>query len=161
MLLFCSNCCIIGAKVLPIKAEDKTMDKNLLIFIAVGIVFMYFVSNFVTELQKEDEELQSTSFHKKHGIDKFMKEDSIGQTILDVEGEPAKVQIAAWNQSRLKNELIEYFPDFNTMKLFAKERVRGEALRTKLIKHIDTTEKRFFAGEIDAEKAKKELEILK
>lgn len=146
---------------LPINAKDRTMDKNLLIFIAVGIVFMYFVSNFVTDLQKEDEQLQSTSFHKKHSIDKFIKKDSIGQTILDVEGEPVEIQVSAWNQSELKDDLIEYFPDFDTMKLFAKERVRGEELKTKLVKYIDNVEKRFFAGEIDAEKAKKELETLK
>ncbi|MDM5272577.1 hypothetical protein PGH07_10360 [Sulfurovum sp. zt1-1] len=137
------------------------MDKNLLIFIAVGLVFMYFVSNFVTELQKEDENLQSTTFHKKHSIDQYIKKDSIGQTILDVEGVPEDVQVAAWNASKLKKDLIEYFPDFDTMKLFAKDRVRGDTLRTKLIKHIDTIEKRFFSGEIDAEKAKKELETLK
>ncbi|UFH59246.1 hypothetical protein [Sulfurovum mangrovi] len=137
------------------------MDKNLLIFIAVGIVFMYVVSNFVTELQKEDEQLQSSTFHQKHSIDKFIKKDSIGQTILDVEGEPLELQVSAWNHSALRSELVEYFPDFDTMKLFAKDRVRGEELKTKLIKYIDTIEKRFFAGEIDAEKAKKELATLK
>lgn len=100
------------------------MDKNLLIYIAAGIVFMYFVTNFVNELQEEDEKLQSTAYQKKHNIDKFMKTDSIGQIILDVEGESVYVQVSAWNQSQLKNELVEYFPDFNTMKLFAKERVR-------------------------------------
>jgi hypothetical protein len=137
------------------------MDKNLLIFIAVGIVFMYVVSNFVTDLQKEDEQLQSSTFYKKHSIDKFIKTDSIGQTILDVEGEPIEVQVSAWNQSALKSELVEYFPDFDTMKLFAKDRVRGEELKTKLVKYIDTIEKKFFAGEIDAERAKKELATLK
>lgn len=136
------------------------MDKNLLIFIAVGLVFMYFVTNFVNELQEEDEQLQSTAYQKKHNFDKFMKTDSIGQTILDVAGESAEVQISAWNQSKLKGELIEYFPDFDTMKLFAKERVRGEILHSKLHQHIDSVEKRFFSGEIDAEKAKKELETL-
>jgi hypothetical protein len=89
-----------------------------------------------------------------------MKTDSIGQTILDVEGESEDVQVSAWNQSKLKHELIEYFPDFDTMKLFAKERVRGEILHSKLYQHIDSVEKRFFSGEIDAEKAKKELETL-
>ena len=136
------------------------MDKNLLIFIAVGLVFMYFVTNFVNELQQEDEQLQSTGYQKKHSIDQFMKQDSIGQDILDVEGESAEVQVAAWNQSKLKHALIGYFPDFDTMKLFAKERVRGEILRNRLHQHIDSVEKRFFSGEIDAEKAKKELETL-
>ena len=94
-------------------------------------------------------------------MDKFIKKDSIGQTIIDVEGEPESVQVSAWNQSKLRYELIEYFPDFDTMKLFAKDRVKGDALQKKLAKHIDTIEKRFFSGEIDAEKAKKELETLK
>ncbi|MDD2450656.1 hypothetical protein [Sulfurovum sp.] len=137
------------------------MDKNLLIFIAVGLIFIYFVTNFVSTLQEEDELLQSSAYQKKHSFDQFMKTDSIGQNILDVEGESAEVQVSAWNQSKLKDELIEYFPDFDTMKLFAKERVRGEILRTRLYEHIDNVEKRFFSGEIDAEKAKKELEVLK
>ena len=116
------------------------MDKNLLMYIAAGVLFMYLISNFVNDLQNEDENLQSSSYQKKHAQDKFIKKDSIGQTIIDVEGEPESVQISAWNQSKLRYELIEYFPDFDTMKLFAK---------------------RFFSGEIDAEKAKKELETLK
>ncbi|MDD3592205.1 MAG: hypothetical protein PHO65_06165 [Sulfurovum sp.] len=136
------------------------MDKNLLVFIAVGLAFIYFVTHFINDLQEEDAQLQSTAYQKKHSFDQFMKRDSIGQDILDVEGESEEVQVSAWNQSKLKQELIGYFPDFDTMKLFAKERVRGEILHSKLHQHIDSVEKRFFSGEIDAEKAKKELETL-
>ena len=161
LFLFFLNLCIIDIKVLARAVKDKVMDKNLLMYIAAGVLFMYLISNFVNDLQNEDENLQSSSYQKKHAQDKFIKKDSIGQTIIDVEGEPESVQISAWNQSKLRYELIEYFPDFDTMKLFAKDRVKGDALQKKLLKHIDTIEKRFFSGEIDAEKAKKELETLK
>jgi len=136
------------------------MDKNLLIFIAVGLGFMYLVTNFVNDLQEEDHQLQSTAYQKKHRFDKYMKTDSIGQSILDVAGESPEVQILAWNQSKLKHELMEHFPDFDAMKRFAKERVRGEILPSTLYQHIDSVEKRFFSGEIDVVQAKKELETL-
>lgn len=137
------------------------MDKSLLIFIAVGIAFIYFITNFIGDIQQEDEKFQSSTYHEKHRYDQFNAVDSIGQEILDVTGQPESVQIAAWNNSHLRHELKKYFPDFSTMKLFAKERVRGDILKMRLYKHIDSIEGKFFSGDINAEQAKKELDTLK
>jgi len=137
------------------------MDKNLLIFIAVGIIGIYFVTNFVGDIQKEDEKFQNTAYAKKQQYEQFNSKNSIGLDIIDTTGAPAEMQIEAWNKSQLKKKMIEYFPDFSTMKLFAKERARGEVLVPKLLKQIDTVEGKFLAGTIDAEAAKRELKTLK
>lgn len=137
------------------------MDKNLLIYIAVGVVFMYLISNFVGELQEGDEKLQSQAYKDKRSQDQFIKKDSIGQTIIDAEGQPESVQINAWNNSELRYQLVEYFPDFDTMKVFVKDRVKGKSLQARLLKHVDMVEKKYFSGEVDAERAKEELATLK
>lgn len=137
------------------------MDKNLLIFIAVGIAGIYFVTNFIGDIQKEDDRFQNTSYNEKQQYDQFMSKNSIGLDIVDVAGQPADVQIMVWNQSKLKKKMVDYFPDFDTMKLFAKERTRGEVLAPALLKHIDRVEGRFLSGTIDSEQARKELSVLK
>jgi len=137
------------------------MDKNLLIFIAVGIVGIYFVTNFIGDIQKDDEKFQNTEYTKKQQYEQFNSKNSIGLDIIDTTGASADIQIEAWNKSKLKKQMIDYFPDFDTMKLFAKERTRGEVLVPKLLKQIDTVEGKFLAGTIDSEEAKRELRTLK
>jgi hypothetical protein len=47
------------------------------------------------------------------------------------------------------------------MKIFVKERVRGEAFQAKLTASIDDVEAQYFSGAMDAEQAKRELSLLK
>ena len=137
------------------------MDKSFLIFIAVGLAFIYLIVHFISDIQEEDETFQTSAYKQKQQFDRFITKDSIGQTIIDVEGEPENIQIKAWNGSKLKDEMIDYFPDFSTMKVFIHNRVKGNILKKKLLKHINDIEGKFFSGTIDSEEAKKELNTLK
>ena len=137
------------------------MDKSLFIFIAIAIGFLYFITSFVGDIQKEDDKYQNVAYQEKHKYDQYQSVDSIGQTILDLTNVDFKMQASAWNASELKDDFLNNFPDFSAMKTFVKERVRGEIFQKKLIENIDIVEGKYISGTINAEKAKRELDLLK
>ena len=136
------------------------MDKSLFFFIVIGIGFLYFITNFVGDIQ-EDEKFQSEEYKQKHQYEQYKSVDSIGREILDLTDAPVNIQVQAWNNSNLKTEFLELFPDFSEMKIFVKERLRGEVLQVKLIASIDSVESQYFSGKMNAEQAKRELSLLK
>lgn len=136
------------------------MDKSLFFFIVIGVGFLYFITNFVGDIQ-EDEKFQNEEYKQKHQFDQYQSVDSIGREILDMTGTPANIQVQAWNNSKLKTEFLELFPDFSEMKIFVKERLRGEILQVKLTASIDSVESQYFSGAMNAEQAKRELSLLK
>jgi len=137
------------------------MDKGLLIFVAVGIGFLYFITNFIGEIQEEDDRYQNQEYQEKHKYDQYHTVDSIGREILDLTGADDITQMAAWKESRLKQEFLALFPDFDEMKKFAKERIRGKVLETKLFHKINEVEGSYFSGTMNGEQAKRELGMLK
>jgi len=136
------------------------MDKSLMIFIAVGVGFLYFITNFIGDIQ-EDDTLQNSEYKEKHKYDGYQAVDSIGQEILDMTGAETSVQVAAWNASILKSDFLMLFPDFSEMKVFINERVRGKAVKEKLINSVNEAEDKYFSGTMNAEQAKRSLDTLK
>ena len=137
------------------------MDKSLMIFIAIGLGFLYFVTTFVGDIQAEDDAYRNNDYNQEHIYDKYQTVDSIGQRILDLTGADVTTQLGAWNNSMLKDEFLELFPRFDEMKSFVSDRIRGQLLKNKLTHTIDTIEDQFFSGTINAEQAKHELSSLK
>jgi len=135
------------------------MDKSLLIFIAIGMGFLYFITSFVGEIQEADDKYQNEEYQQKHKYDQYHSVHSIGQEILELSGADAATQIAAWKESRLKQDFLVLFPDFDAMKKFAKERTRGDALQAKLLKMLDDVEGKYFSGTMNAEQAKRALDL--
>ncbi|MEA3433410.1 MAG: hypothetical protein U9R13_02415 [Campylobacterota bacterium] len=137
------------------------MDKSLLIFIAIGVGFLYFITSFVGDIQEEDDKYQNLEYQQKHMYDEYQTVDSIGREILDLTGTDAATQMAAWEKSRLKEEFLVLFPDFGEMKKFVKERTRGDALQAELLKLLDDVEGKYFSGTMNAEQAKRAIDLLK
>ena len=132
-----------------------------MIFIAIGIGFLYFITTFVGDIQAEDDNYRNNTYNEEHAYDEYNTVDSIGQDILDVTGASNAVQMKAWNKSLLKDEFLDLFPDFSEMKNFVDDRVRGEALQSKLKQVISKTEDKFFTGTITDVQAKRMLSSLK
>ncbi len=128
-----------------------------MLFLLIGLGGIYFVTTFVGDIQKEDEVYRNQGYDEENKYNQYKKEDSIGREILDVTGAPVSIQMDAWNASALKNEFLEVFPDFSGMKVFAKERVRGNALQSKLNSTLESVEDAFFSGAMSAEDAKRKL----
>jgi hypothetical protein len=137
------------------------MDKSLLIFIAIGLGALYLVTNFIGDIQEEDDAYKNNDYAIEHKYDQYHKVDSIGQSILVFDTADIKTQVDAWQASNLKQEFLGLFPDYTEMRKFVKERTRGEALQTKLLKTIENVEGKFFSGTLNAEQAKQMLDSLK
>lgn len=137
------------------------MDKAFLVYVAVGIGFLYFITSFVGDIQAEDEKYRNDGYNQEHLYDKYKGVDSVGRDVLNLLGENPATQVAAWNESNLKNEFLDIFPDFEEMRKFAKERVNGKALNAKLQAQINSAEDKFFTGVVTAEEAKQQLGTLK
>jgi len=136
------------------------MDKSLFFFVLIGIGFIFFITQFVGDIQQDDK-FQSEEYKQKHQYDQYQAVDSIGREILDMTDAPVNIQVEAWNQSPLKKEFLALFPDFSEMKIFVTERVRGEMLKSKLNASIDKAESEYLSGSMNAEQAKRSLDQLK
>jgi hypothetical protein len=137
------------------------MDKSLLTYIAIGLGGLYFLTNFVGGIQDEDDRLKNDEYNTKHQFDEYHSSDSIGQNILDLTGADTYTQINAWQESNLKHEFLALFPNFSEMKSFIEDRIRGEALKTKLRSTVNKIEDQFLSGNIHTEQAKRQLSSLK
>jgi len=137
------------------------MDKTFLVFVVIGIGFLYFVTNFVGGIQKEDEQYRNKGYEQEHKYDAYAGVDSVGRNVLNLLGADANTQVSAWNESKLKEEFLALFPDFDEMKKFANERINGDPLKTKLQAQILSVEDKFFSGSMTADQAKQALGSLK
>jgi len=137
------------------------MDKSLLIFIAIGLGAVYLVTNFIGDIQEEDDAYKNNQYKVEHKYDKYQKVDSIGQSILVFDNIDVKIQVSAWHASELKIEFLELFPDYVEMKKFIKDRTRGDALQAKVLNVVNKVEGKFFSGTLNAEQAKQMLDSLK
>lgn len=133
------------------------MDKSLFIFLLVGVGFFFFITDFIGDIQKEDETFRNDGYNQKQANTKYDSIDSVGQNILNLLGADAKTQVSVWNKNKLREEYILLFPDFGDMKNFIKDRIIGDALKSKLLAQINSIENRFFSGSMTTEQAKQEL----
>jgi len=136
------------------------MDKSFLMFMGIGIGILYLTTDFIGDIQKEDDRYQSEEYKEKNEFNKYQITDSIGRSILDLTGVDSATQLKAWNKSKIKDEFLAVFPDFDEMKKFVKERTRGDALQKKLRKTINTVENGYFSGTMSAEEANRMLSSL-
>ena len=137
------------------------MDKSFMIFVALGMGFLYFVTTFIGGIQEEDDAYRNKDYNQERQYDQYQSVDSIGQGILDLTGTDSKTQLGAWNSSMLKEEFLDLFPRFDEMKDFTKDRIRGKILQDKLTQTLNTIEDGFFSGTMDSEQAKRMLSELK
>ena len=137
------------------------MDKSFMVFLAIGFAFFYVVTTYIGEIQEEDENYQNSAYQEAAKYEKYNAIDSIGQSILDVSGADTATQIAAWNNSMLKEDFLMLFPSFDEMKHFINDRVKGKTLQDKLMSTVSGVEDKFFSGTMDEDQAKSTLGSLK
>ena len=131
------------------------MDRSLFVFIAIGIGFLYLVTNFMGELDTEDN-IQS-SFQNKENYNQYISYDSLDQIILDMNNATFQKQKDIWNHSELKDEFLSLYPNFKEMHKFIDERVIGDTFAQKLHSFIKDIEYKLISSKIDSIQAKKEL----
>ncbi len=133
------------------------MDKSFMIFVGLAVGALYFITNFIGDVQEDDSNYRNEGYIKAHKYDDYLGKDSIGRNILNLYNATPEVQVAAWNDSDIKKEYLKLFPNFEEMRKFIDERVNGKQFNQKLLKHLEGVETRFFAGKISAERAKVDI----
>ncbi len=136
------------------------MDKAFLFYILIGIGFLYFMVNVEKDANASYDGDKSPAYKQEHRFDKYQAEDNVGRSILNVSRADAATQVAAWNQSTFKEEMIDLFPNFDAMKTFAKERIRGDILQHKLLDEIDRVESQYMTGKMTESQVKDALRHL-
>jgi hypothetical protein len=136
------------------------MDKPFVVYVATGLGFMYLLTNFITEIEKDEgyPTIQEEPNDEKYA--KYIKYDSIGRPILDVKNLTINIQKEAWNHSSLKKDFLSFYPDYDEMKKYIKERVVGEKFQNYLLQNISKIEKDFLLGKINSDKALLRLKSL-
>ena len=135
------------------------MDKGLLTFLAIGLIAIYLATNLIGDIQ-DDGEKQRGTYKKDNKYEQYYSVDIIGDTVLDVQNIDAKKQLEVWNQSELKKEFMELFPNFDAMKRYVNEKIRGEALQKKLLQRIDKVEMQFISGIANGVQSKAKLNAI-
>lgn len=130
------------------------MFKGLLFLLIVGFSGAYFVKNFVGEIQDKSAAYSSS---KKAALasQKYYRENSIGELILDLEGISENEQIKIWQESPIKDEILAAAPNFEEMRYIASERICGSPIKEKVDKAVNEAESEFVAGELKAGEVKK------
>jgi hypothetical protein len=130
------------------------MFKGLVFLLIIGFSGAYIVKNFVGEIQEETGAYSSAK--KTAQIDqKYYRENSIGELVLDLEGTPDNKQIRVWDESPVKTDLLAAVPDFEEMRYIAQERLCGSPIKEKVKGAILEAENSFVSGELKAEEINK------
>jgi len=137
------------------------MDKAFLLYVLIGIGFLYLITNFVGDIQAEDDKYANQAYAEEHKYDKYKSMDNVERPILDLKETDLGTQIKIWNSSQLKNEFISFFPDYEAMRTFVTERIKGTALSQKLFEEIDRVEEQYVSGTMSIPQVKETFLNLK
>ncbi len=128
-----------------------------------GVIALFFIlsglTNFINDLQ--DEVDKPNSYSKKTtelNSENYYNTNVIGeQTILlSTLSESKKRKL--WNESNLKNEMMEFFPDFSLMYEFVEERMLDDSnFKKNLLNKIKSTEEEYISGILTGQRAKATL----
>ncbi len=134
------------------------MGKGLIILAAVGMLFAYFVFNFVNDIESNDpDRIVSKEDRKAKEYARYYQKDALGEPVLDFRGVPVSKAKEVWSESPLRKEMLENFPQFELMKEYVTQRVVASPFQKYLLDKLDQVETDYFAGSIDSAEARRRL----
>ena len=134
------------------------MGKGFIILAAVGILFAYFVFNFVNDVEADDPTTTiSKDERRAKEYARYYQKDALGERVLDFRGVPIAKAKEVWSESPFREEMLENFPQFELMKEYVKQRVIASPFQKYLLDKLDQVETDYFAGTIDSAEARRQL----
>ena len=133
------------------------MGKGLIILIAVGGLFAYFVYNFVSDVQNSDVGGRQTDVTYQPGSTDpaaaYIVKDATGAPVLDLSGVSLETAKKIWRESEYKNSILSHFPDFKLVRDTIGLRIAPGPFRDYLLKTVEQVESDYLGGAVDAHKA--------
>ncbi len=130
-----------------------------MIFVVVGAFFAYFLLGYVKNSEGQKDDTVFVDAGSKYGNDPKKRHGTYTHSV-DFTGVEEWRQADKWQQSLLHEEFMRLFPDFQSMREFAKSNIIGDSFKEKLVSKIDQVESDFYENKIDKNEALGELDNL-
>jgi len=135
------------------------MLKGFVILVGVGVLFAYFVFNFVGNVEEDDEtSVASQDKRKAEEYAKYYHKDAAGNRVLDFSNAPLSKAQAVWKESPIRQKIIEQVPQFEYMKEMINIYLAKSPFRDRLLKRLEKIEGKYLSGSIDTDEARRLLE---
>ena len=128
--------------------------------LVAGLAFMYLVTNLVDTAESTTPGLENTQSRKAREYARYYKKDINGDDVLNFAGVPLSKAKAVWNESTIKNMMLDYFPDFGMMKQIAGSQLDESKFKDFLLKSLEKTENDYLDGTISLDQAKRAVQHL-
>lgn len=135
------------------------MKQGMILLGIAGVLFFIFAYNLMNDIESSDPATYvSKDERKQKAWSKYYTSDALGYPVLNLKKAPMSLAREIWSESRLREEMLTHFPDFEQIRNFAIERLRPSPFRNELLKKIEEIKRDYLSGEIDSETARERLE---
>ncbi len=140
--------------------KDIVVNKGILLMIIAGIGFMYLVTDLVGEAESTTPGLENSQSRKAREYAKYYSVDINGDDVLNLSGLPLPKAKNVWKESIIKEKMLSFFPDFDTMKQVAKEQLQESEFKTYFLKRLWEIEGKYIDGAMGLDQARNAIESL-
>jgi len=133
--------------------------KQTVIFFAIVIgLFIYWFMGTMNNIIDDTD--VSIGFNEKAvvtGSKSAIEYNANGNEVIVFNGVSIKEKKRLWNNSDLKVEMVELFPNFSEMKYFVEEHIEDDDFKKLLLSHVEDVEFKYIGGSLTVAEAKQEL----
>jgi hypothetical protein len=127
-----------------------------------GIIALFFILsglvNFINDLQDEVDQPKSYDKSTQLKNEDYYNFNVVGEQTILLSGLSKSKKRELWNSSNLKNEMMNFFPDFSLMHEFVEERIIDDSdFKQKLLDKINSVEEEYIGGTLTGQRAKATL----
>ena len=126
-----------------------------------GIILFFIISgliNFVNVLHDEVDKPKNYQHREENKNEFYSDVNVIGEQTIRLSGLSESKKKLVWNDSALKSEMLEFFPNFTGMKEFVLDRVVDDGdFKEKLLVKIDKVEEQYIGGAMTGQSVKSTL----
>ncbi len=137
------------------------MNKGTVILFVIGAAFAYFATWFANNASTSPSGYDETGSINSGGYERYMKEDSSGDKVLDLSGLPLNKAKIIWNQSSVMKDVLSKIPDFDVVRGMIENRLAESEFKKYILKKLSDLGDKYLSGEIDTQKVKNIISNLK
>jgi hypothetical protein len=142
-------------------SKGFTMEKGLLVIIAVGALFGYFALSLFNTSSSTDDSKWTSASGERDAYSAYYKKDSIGDMVLNMDSVSLDKAKSLWGSTPTGAKISEMIPDFEAARNEIDFSVADGNFKNYLLKYLRDLQEEFLTGAVDSDKAKKLFKTLK